>query len=49
MNSLVTGTANLNLSKPDAGGNFGYFLTFNFKYQEDNHEGTIKMGSGVAH
>lgn len=35
----------MNLSKPVAGGNFGYFLTFNFEYQEENPEDTIEYSN----
>ena len=41
MTNIITGSTTMPLAKPDAGGNVGYSLTFNFKYQEDNPGDTI--------
>ena len=45
MGEVITGGITLPLGKPDEGGNMGYSLTFNFKYQEDNPRDTIEYSN----
>ena len=45
MNRIITGSTTLPLARPDAGGNMGYSLTFNFKYHEDNPRDTIEYSN----
>ena len=45
MINIISGIATLPLAKPDEGGNVGYSLTFNFKYQEDNPGDTIEYSN----
>ena len=42
MINIITGSTTMSLAMPDAGGNVGYSLSFNYKYQEDNPEETIE-------
>ena len=45
MGKIISGSTTMSLAKPDAGGNMGYSLNFNFKYQEDNPEDTIEYSN----
>ena len=45
MGKIISGSTTMSLAKPDAGGNMGYSLSFNFKYQEDNPEDTIEYSN----
>ena len=42
MKSLVTGKATFNMNEPDASGNVGYSLSYDFKYQKENPMETIE-------
>ena len=45
MKNISSGTLTLALAKPDAGGNYGYSLSFDYKYQEDNPVDTIEYSN----
>ena len=45
MVDIITGKAILSLSKPDASGNVGYSLTFDYKYQNDKPDETIEYSN----
>lgn len=45
MKKLITGSTTMSLAKPDAGGNMGYSLSFDFKYHDDNPEDTIEYSN----
>ena len=43
--SKIAGKTTLALTKPDASGNVGYSLSFNFEYDENNPEETIEYSN----
>ena len=47
MEKIISGSRKMSLAKPDAGGNMGYSLNFNFKYQEDNPGDSIEYSNIV--
>ena len=42
MNKVKSGSTRISLVNPDAAGNYGYSLSFDYKYQESDPEGTIE-------
>ena len=42
MENVITGSITISLSKSDASGNYGYFLSFDYKYQEGNTDDGIE-------
>ena len=38
MANIITGSKRMSLAKPDAGGNMGYFLEFEYAYSQDDPE-----------
>ena len=45
MKNITSGTKSLPLVKPDAGGNMGYSLSFDFEYNDDNPGDTIEYSN----
>ena len=45
MKKIISGSTTMSLAKADAGGNMGYFLSFYFKYHDDNPGNTIEYSN----
>lgn len=43
MSKIKTGCAKMPLSSPDPGGNYGYYITFNFEVDLDNPTNSFKI------
>ena len=45
MKNIKSGSTRLSLANPDAAGNYGYSLSFDYKYQDDKPEDTIEYSN----
>ena len=45
MTNIISGSNILHLAEPDAGGNVGYSLSYDFKYQKENPSDSIEYSN----